>query len=1059
MPQPVVTADDDDPPKAGESSEDVIEDEWVPLEHPTECNMPPKSASVTSLASTASSQQEQQQLTVCSGSARDPVASTRRSSRKSNDDSVLALQQKVEMRRHLKQRLVHHPMQLLWSHFLWHLAQEFWTLDTKIRIALLFLLVGALCRVACWMTWYLWYPRTIVMICTLLGSWVYLDHAGIPRHIESFVRTLADLPKRIPETLEKMDPKQARMLCVLMLFVPTLLQMRTISFLADVNASGGTWMWNFFVFFLLVALSAYHLSSPGKKAARDIFQLCVLILYGSALWITLKHWNLLTMPSLAAPFFLSTGTLLLSYDDHHNMEWFSHMVRHALRLTLRDVLATLGTSLQEDEMLQLAMLRWIVDYWSYTPPPPQTGPTNSSSGNSTSPGASYTTTITQPPRQDLEWDELFPMLNVAADQMTSEVQSLQEQQQSSGSSSIHSGSPPGNASTSKAYQSLQNFQAMLACMNIDDRAKPAVESWSRNVKEFPPNRQLALLVSITRRCPACLVLIWQFLVASMFQSYGTTLRILLLLLPLLGLEVLRIQAWLLACESLNRLLEAGEATKSTTGTDRTEATASLLSSSSSGSLLAQVDPMTILLSGDDDTILTTTTTDTNEGGTNVITTMTIPTLLIVWRNIQSSVGALEVSLTAARCVHTGAVALEFAQNVMSLAQFGAEVQRYGWMHGLTVIVKEVILHRGNNAMDSRARGASYTHAAVHAVQNGQRVAHNLRVLAEEDDNLGKVLGPIVGGIFGIVGNLFQWKKSESEEDVTTKPQDEQEEKQSGQEGGDKNNTAAAAAAEQEEISGPVKLEETQSKASGDDEKSETHRQACSEKLATRTTGQHHIRESDEAIGHVKEVAPPTALTEAPLEPKEKPEQDNAAEAESTAEVVSNASSNEDKKGTSASAEIQREAETGKESDELEPQVDTNPAAETDPTEKEADQMSESSSEVVEAVVETEASESMPGQTTGSTAFVQLVDENPELAGSTDANPRIEVVPRSGGDIEQPLDDLASVMDLIAEAHERGLIDEVRRRRIAYLLACWLLHTQCNLMLSLFFISLKRMSFA
>ena len=118
-------------------------------------------------------------------------------------------------------------------------------------------------------------------------------------------------------------------------------------------------LWNLMVTAVMVATSATYLTSKPSKAARDIFQICLIILYGAALWIVVRQRKLMTMPSLAAPFFLSTGTLLLAKDEHDNMEWFSGMVRNAIRKTLRDILAQVGTSVQEDEMLQLAMLRWI----------------------------------------------------------------------------------------------------------------------------------------------------------------------------------------------------------------------------------------------------------------------------------------------------------------------------------------------------------------------------------------------------------------------------------------------------------------------------------------------------------------------------------------------------------------------------------------------------------------------------------------------------------------------------------------------------------------------------
>ena len=685
------------------------------------------------------------------------------------------------MRRHLQQRLVHHPIHLLWSHFLWHLAQEFWNLDVQIRVAVLFLAVGGVAKIFCMMTWYLWYPRTILLVCVMAGSWIYLNANDIPQRIERLVQAIIDLPHRIPEFLEGLDPRQARILCVVLFFVPTLLQMRTISFLAGLNASGGGFIWNFWIAVLMGAGSAYFLTSPRTKAARDVSQLCLLVLYASALWITLRQWDIITMPSLAAPFFLSTGTLLLAYDDQDSMEWFSRTVRYALRLTLRDILANVGESVQEDEMLQLAMLRWIVDYWSYTPPQQQQTQQNATSNPTSSSTSSTDTPNTTQAGQELQWDELLPMLNIATDQMASEVHSLQHPQPNRGTSASHSSSadstapppPPtatgsgnsnNNSSTNTSDDPLQNLHAMLASMSVDDRAKPAVAAYKRHVEEFPPSRDLALWVSIIRRCPACLTLMWHVLVASMFQPFAVSFRILLLLLPLIGLEVIRIRAWAVACEALSRLVEAGrdDHPAEDTATDQTSNTNPDFALPFS-ELLSKVDSMTILLSGDDDTIISKVRTDTNDGVTSITAQMTIPSLLIVWRNVKSSVKALEVSLTAARCVQTGAVALEFAKNVMSLAQFGSEVSRHGWMHGLTIIAKEVILnHQGDIRRSPEGPNATFTQAAVSAVHNGHVVARNLQVLASEDENVGQIVSPIVG-LFGFVGGFFQGKEKEQDQ--------------------------------------------------------------------------------------------------------------------------------------------------------------------------------------------------------------------------------------------------------------------------------------------------------
>lgn len=715
------------------------------------------------------------------------------SKRSTAGDSVLTLRRRVETRRTLQQHLVEHPLQIFWSHFLWHLAQEFWHLDVKIRTALLFIAMGAGCKIFMLMTWYLYYPKMIMMSLIMLISWIYLYPDDIAYKIENFFNSIFTLPNRIPQALEHMDIEQARIVCLLGFFVPTLLQTRTIIALAGINAAGGSFLWILLVAVFMTGSSAFFITPPRSKSARDVSQVCLVVLYGSALWITICHFRILSAPRLAAPFFLSTGTLLLAYEGNDSMEWCSNLVRCALRLTLRDVLASVGNSVQEDEMLQLALLRWIVDYWSYTPsqhqqasnaPTPNVVPPNAAASESTPPSA-YT------PNQDLQWDELYPMLGTAADQMASEVHSLQQlqlQQQNelppqqaapsptpgqpttttpAGGSAAAGTSTNTHASTNNQTPDnpLQSLHDMLKSMNVDGRAKPAVEAYKHRVENFPPSRDMALLISVIRRCPACLALLWQLLVASMFQSSAQICAMVLVLSPMVVLDLVRVRSWVNACESLSHMMDGTN--PRVPAESATQQSTSTASTSFLHGVLPDADPMTVLLSGDDDVMEASVVIATNETTTTVTRQMKIPTLLIVWRNMESSVSALESSLTAARCVQTGAIAVDFAQNVISLAQFGTEVHKHGWGHGLMVIAKEVILHHQGD-INSAPRGSetTFTYAAVNAVRNGQRVAHHLGVLAEEEGPVGQIVAPIVG-FFGFVGGLFDQNKNNVEDGSTS----------------------------------------------------------------------------------------------------------------------------------------------------------------------------------------------------------------------------------------------------------------------------------------------------
>jgi hypothetical protein len=121
---------------------------------------------------------------------------------------------------------------------------------------------------------------------------------------------------------------------------------------------------------------------------------------------------------------------------------------------------------------------------------------------------------------------------------------------------------------------------------------------------------------------------------------------------------------------------------------------------------------------------------------------------------------LEVGLTAARCVQTTVVAVDFAANIMSLAQFGFEVSRQGWGYGLAVVLKEMLHLHTNSNPGSRSPDAKYTNAAMDALTNSQRVGRNVRILMVEED-VGRVLGPIFSFIPILLGQGWLWDRRDA----------------------------------------------------------------------------------------------------------------------------------------------------------------------------------------------------------------------------------------------------------------------------------------------------------
>ena len=525
--------------------------------------------------------------------------------------------------------------------------------------------------------------------------------------------------------------------------------MRTLSFLSQIKAESGWLTYNICVAISLFGFMVYQFKIKYKNP-REAIYMGLLMLYGSALLITLYTFDVRRIPHLAAPFLTSTGTLLLTYNDQ-DMEWLSRLIRHTLRLTLRDVLSSVGERVQEDEMLQLAMLRWISDYWSYQPDEressrprhaatpsasTQTSGTTHRSGNpTTSAENDHTSMSSQIVRHtssdshgqstldvdsfrthDVQWEELLPMLEISTDHMQNEYETLQSNDVTTDNSGSSNFNATFESNPNRRNDEFDSFKSMLASLNVDERAKPAVEAYKSAVVSFPPRHRTAVAISILRRCPAMLTVLANIL---MFQSLQSVFTSIIILSPFVYMEYLRIVRWIETCKRISQISDLSNVAKGRGDNSSTEPTEKDWGIPEG---LHDVDSMVILLSGD------------------TYSVNCPPSLLLVWHNVVSSVAALEVGLTAARCIETTAVAAEFAGNVISLVKFGLEVSERGWVHGLGVIIKEAI-----NMRESDTQRSSVARAAVGAFHSGKRMGHSFNTL-REDENIGIVLHPFLQSV-------------------------------------------------------------------------------------------------------------------------------------------------------------------------------------------------------------------------------------------------------------------------------------------------------------------------
>ena len=669
------------------------------------------------------------------------------------EDRLELIRQKVDTKVRLKRNLVDHPIQLLWSRFIFHFYGEITLMDRTVQNAILLIFCGVVLQIVLMSTWYLLFPREcarlLVLLILVAVPFLYLN----PNLVENMAKSIENMftsQEALSKALASFESAQLRKLAYFLLIVPTLLEMWALHFLSQVHANV-SWIY-FYNLVVACALSglAVYLYHKKRMTPRECTHRSILLLYGAALisvtMLVLCHhhtWEeLYRALALIAPTLIATGILLL--NDREPNEFLTRAVRLALRLALRDVLENVGSAVRQDEMLQLAMLRWIVDYWSNSPgnqngsnrtaspvatPEPTAAPVPSARPAAPS-GASASSSTTLLQKKDagaIEWSDLFPMLAVTTDQLAIEVKALQGPKGKANQSSRDSKTTrnqtdshrPNERPGSHSHRNVEpvmNLQHMLASMDIDEHAKPAVAAYRRGVEAFPPQPRMSSLLSIVRRCPA----LWLFIGHFLF-GWSCSFSASLILLPLVALEVLRVEAW-----------------------------ARSLSENQDGSFLEnlqhldQVDSMVLLLSDDD------------------YLSRRPPSLLVVWRNICDSVNALETSLTAARCVQTTAVAVDFASNILSLAQFGLDISQHGWAYGVGVLVKEWVVSQSSSSPGRPSAGTNYTQSARNIVGNSQILHRNISELLGERD-IGRFFAPLLGLVpAAMFGWMLQPGSSESQ---------------------------------------------------------------------------------------------------------------------------------------------------------------------------------------------------------------------------------------------------------------------------------------------------------
>ena len=435
---------------------------------------------------------------------------------------------------------------------------------------------------------------------------------------------------------------------------------------------------------------------------------------------------------LAGPFFLALGSfLILSLsDDGQNGDLWSDVIRKALRRALLEVLSSIEEDVTEDEMLRLAMLRWIVDYWASSKPSSNENNNqnaastrrtqNASDGNDESVDNTPKAFVVLDPNQiensskekdsvidgegsnnenpsstqsqddGIGWHDLSTMLDMTTEQMYKEVRPPTNENVSS-HKTHHSNRRQQN-------NSVRNLRFMISSFDVDESAKPAVLLYKNAVDRFPPSPNLSIAFALASRCPAVLSVVYLHLIGSV-HAMNCTLTLLLMMIY----EVMRVIDWMRRCQDYVMMERS-----------KLPSQMSPMDDGSKGKHFVpqpfrEMQSMEILL-------------------------IDSTSLLRVWKNVDSSVKALESGLMVMRCVNTIHVATDLAFNVASLATFAAEeVGNHGWLHGIQVLGSDLLhFHMKHKCSDSSERNsARYSNASVDLVKKSHHLTRNVGALIDE----------------------------------------------------------------------------------------------------------------------------------------------------------------------------------------------------------------------------------------------------------------------------------------------------------------------------------------
>ncbi|KAL7480737.1 hypothetical protein ACHAW6_006400 [Cyclotella cf. meneghiniana] len=391
------------------------------------------------------------------------------------------------------------------------------------------------------------------------------------------------------------------------------------------------------------------------------------------------------------------------------------MTRNALKHSIIDISANVvwsnscresgisGVLSEADGTLRLAILEWLIDKWTSSSETSQS--TNIQSASPTDQGSS------------------IPSANMAHDWVET--------------SQFNSDSFDGTDN----FQSLPSYdtlQKVISKLDADEALIPAIQSYRTFVYSLPPSRNVAMVVAIWNMCPGMLALLLLVMRSALLRVkecpwtliHSQVLReqcehstwssdnhlictIAGILAPLITLEYFRVRRWWarVACS-----ISEGQ------NSEQTETTP---------------DSLAIMVGYDfDKTSHSLPREKTKLSPVNHV-------ILRMWHLLLDSITFLESSIPVVRCATVACAAANLTSDAVCLVDLAVEIKNRGLLCGIGMLIIDAFNHHlyqeirrrqaENNQNGAQDKfdpdiGGKYTGAAINAVGNASKLAHNVSCL-------------------------------------------------------------------------------------------------------------------------------------------------------------------------------------------------------------------------------------------------------------------------------------------------------------------------------------------